>query len=39
LVDRDSIMPMKGFSYAMIGVFAFGLLATAVGSARAVMGL
>ncbi len=32
-------MQMKGFSYAMIGAFAFGFLATVVGSARAMMGL
>ena len=32
-------MKMKRFNYAMIGVFAFGLIATAIGSAKVMMGL
>ena len=32
-------MNLKGFSYAMIGVFAFGLAMTLVGAVNVLMGL
>ena len=31
-------MKLKPFNYAMIGVFAFGLIATIVGSLKVAMG-
>lgn len=32
-------MLMKAFSYAMIGLFAFGLATTAIGTAHALLNL